>query len=99
MPYGPYKRYSQLPVSGKRMQRFLQCRLGCHDLPIAAGHWAASHVVRADRLCSCCGAGALGDEQHLMFECALVPLRQPYADLCTGDVDSIRAFLGSHTGL
>ena len=27
--YGPHRRYCQLPVSGRRMQRFLQFRLGC----------------------------------------------------------------------
>ena len=30
-------RYCQLPISGRRMQRFLQFRLGCHRLPIATG--------------------------------------------------------------
>ena len=28
----------------------------------------ALHTVRADRLCTCCDAGALGDERHLVFE-------------------------------
>ena len=93
MPYSPSRRYCQLPVSGKRMQRFLHFRLGCHGLPIAAGRWAAAHVVRADRLCTCCDDGALGDERHLVFECtALAPLRQTYADLFTGDTGSMRAF-------
>ena len=36
-----------------------------------AGYWAgAGHVVRTDRLRICCDAGALGDELHLVFDCA-----------------------------
>ena len=31
------KMYSQLPVSGRRMQRFLRFRLSCHALPNVAG--------------------------------------------------------------
>ena len=41
---------------------FLQFRLGCHGLPIAADQRAAAHVVRADRLCTSRDAGALGDK-------------------------------------
>ena len=34
------------------MQRFLQCRLGCHGLPTATGRLAgADHVDRANRVC------------------------------------------------
>ena len=40
------------------MQQFLQFRLGCHGLLIAAGHLAgAGHVDRADRLCLACNSG------------------------------------------
>ena len=53
------------------MQRFLQFRLGCHGLPIAAGRFAgAVHVVRAQRVCLSCNSGAVGDERHLVFDCA-----------------------------
>ena len=51
--YSCRMRYCHLPVSGRRMQRFLQIRLGCHCLPIAAGRFAgAAHVdtLRAHRL-------------------------------------------------
>ena len=45
-PYSPRRRYCQLPVSGRRIQRFLQFRLGCHGLPIASGRLAgAGHVT------------------------------------------------------
>ena len=41
-PVSPRRRYCQLPVSGRRMQRFLQFRLGCHALPIAIRRLAGS---------------------------------------------------------
>ena len=48
---------------GRRMQRFLQLRLGCHGLPIATACLAgAAHVDRAPRVCLSCSTGALGDE-------------------------------------
>ena len=80
------RRYCQLPVSRRRMQRFLRFRLGCHGLPIATGRLAgASHVGRADRVCLACNSGGVGDEKHMIFECtALAPLRQ----LCTERNDS-----------
>ena len=86
--------YCHLPVSGRRMQRFLQFRLGCHGLPIATGRFAgAAHVDRAQRVCLSCNAGALGDERHLMFECtALASLRSRYAGLFTSSTDTMRSF-------
>ena len=84
-PYSPRRRYCQLPVSGRRMQRFLQFRLGCHGLPIATGRLAgAGHVDRANRVCL---------EKHIIFECtALAPLRQQHADLFTPPTDTMRSF-------
>ena len=66
-PYTPRRRYCQLPVSGRRMQRFLQFRLGCHGLPIATGHLAGpGHVGRANRVCLACNSGSVGDEKHMI---------------------------------
>ena len=79
----PPRSHCQLPVSGRRMQRFLQFRLGCHGLPIATGRLAgAGHVDRANRICLACNSGAIiGDEKHMIFECAAIaPLRQQHAD-------------------
>ena len=91
-PYSAHRRYCQLPVSSRNMQRFLQFRLGCHNLPIAAGRHAG--VVRASRHCIYCSAGALGDEKHLVFECAsLVALRAEYADLFTTTTPTMRSFV------
>ena len=64
---------TMLPVSGRRMQRFLQFRLGCHGLPIAIGRLAgAGHVDRAHRVCLACNSGAIGDE---ILECAAIAPR------------------------
>ena len=62
------------------MKRFLQCKLGCHKLPIATGR--CTGIARACRLCTFCGAGTVGDDKHLVFECAqLPPLQAKHADL------------------
>ena len=65
-PYSLDRRYCRLPVSGGRMQCFLQFRLGCHGLSIAAG---ICHLDRAHKVCLACSSGAVGDEKHLVFEC------------------------------
>ena len=104
--FGPYslrRRYCHLPVSGRGMQRFLQFRLGCHSLPVAAGRLAgAAHVDRAHRVCLACNSGAVGDEMHLVFECAaLASLRSRYASLFTGSTDTMRSFFAQpdHVGV
>ena len=57
-PYSLHRRYCHLPVFGRRMRRFLQFRLGCHGLPVAAGRFAgAAHVDRAERVCLFCDNG------------------------------------------
>ena len=77
------------------MRRFLQFRLGCHGLPIAAGRFAGTaHVDRAQRVCLSCNSGALGGERHLVFECtALASLRSRYEDFITSCTDTMRSFL------
>ncbi|DBA76095.1 TPA: hypothetical protein ACH3X1_009839 [Trebouxia sp. C0004] len=102
-PYSLRRRYCHLPVSGGRMQRFLQFRLGCHSLPVAAGRLAgAAHVARAHRVCLACNSGAVGDEMHLVFECtALASLRSRYASLFTGTTGTMRSFFAQpdHIGV
>ena len=58
-PYSSRRRYCQLPVSGRRMHRFLHIRLGCHGLLNATGPLAgAGHVDRANRVCLAGNSGA-----------------------------------------
>ena len=97
-PFSSRRRYCQLPVSGKNMRRFLQFRLGCHRLPIAVGR--RSGVARACRLCIFCGAGAVGDEKHLVFECTgLSSLRTKYAGLFNGTDRNMRSFFAQQDHL
>ena len=80
------------------MKRFLQFRLGCHELPIATGR--RTGVARACRLCTFCDAGAVGDEKHLVFECAqLAPLRAKYADLFIDKDHTMCSFLAQRDHL
>ena len=69
------------------MQSFLQLRLGCRGLPIAAsaGQLAGAghmHVDRVVRVGLACNSGAVGNEKHMSFECAALSLsKQQHADL------------------
>ena len=55
-PFSQHRRYFQLPVSRRRMQRFLQFRLGSRQLPIVLGRFAGGqHAARASRVCIQCG--------------------------------------------
>ena len=90
-PFSQHRRYCQLPVSGRRMQRFLQFRLGSHQLPIVLGRFAGA--VRASRVCTHCGSVAVADELHMIFECpALQAVRQRYASLFSANTDTMRSF-------
>ena len=94
LPFSKRRRYCQLPVSARRMQRFLQFRLGSHSLPIATGCFAGGHhLPRSDRVCSHCGGASVADELHMVFECpALALIRQNYAELFTPATDNMRSF-------
>ncbi len=91
-PFSQHRRYCQLPVSGRRMQRFLQFRLGS-QLPNVLGRFAGGqHVARASRVCTHCGSVAVADEMHMIFECpALRTLRQQYAPLLSTDTNTMRS--------
>ena len=95
------RRYCVLPVSGRRMQRFLQFRLGCHALPIATSLLAsAGHVNRPHRVCLARNSGAVGDEKHMTFECAALSfLRQRHAGLFTPRTDTMHSFFAQQDHL
>lgn len=61
------KSYVNLSLSASCLRKVLKFRMGCHGLPRNSGSWAG--VPRVDRVCSFCGAGSMGDERHLVFEC------------------------------
>lgn len=68
-----------------RLVRLAQLRTGSHWLKVETGRW--QRLERSQRLCPHCDAGAVEDEVHMVFDCALYAgVRQQYADLfCSGD--------------
>ena len=47
-----------------------------------------------------CNSGAVGDEKHMIFECAAIaPLRQQHADLFTPRTDTMRSFFAQQDHL
>ena len=69
-----------LPLPARCLRQFLRFRMGCHGLPRDSGSWTGT--PRADRVCTLCGHGSLGDEKHLVFECPhLQYIRDQYAAL------------------
>ena len=84
--------YFLLPVSGKRMKRFLHVRLSCHSLPIETGRHHRPPIPRSSRH-SHCPLASVGDEYHLVFECPIFqPLRDKYHTLFSSRTSSMRSF-------
>ena len=90
-PYSKRRRYCHLPVSGRRMQRFLHL-VYMHCL-LSPAITCGQHVDRADRICSHCGQGSLADELHVVHECPVLrPLTQQCVALFTPETDTMRSF-------
>jgi len=60
----------QLQLSVPQLHAVLRLRLGSHNLPIEAGRLHRPPLPRQQRTCEFCDSGAVGDEQHLLMECA-----------------------------
>ena len=61
---------------------------------------AVGRVDRANRVCLACNSGAIGDEKHMIFECAaLAPLRQQHTDLFTPRTNTMRSFFAQQDHL
>ena len=92
-PFNTSNPYFLLPVSGKRMKRFLRFRLSCHSLPIETGRHHRPPIPRSSRLCPHCPLASVGDEYHLVFECPIFqPLRDKYHTLFSSRTSSMRSF-------
>jgi len=80
-------------VSDRRTQRFLQYRLGSHQLPVVLGRFAeGQRVARANRICSRHGGVAVAGKMHMISDCpALHALRQQYARLFSTNTDTVRS--------
>ena len=78
------------------MQRFLQFRLGSHNLPIVAGRFSGDqHVARLTVYAHTVVFTAVADELHMIHECPVLQLlRLQYAafKLFTPDTDTMRSF-------
>lgn len=75
-----------------RRVRLAQLRTGSHWLRIETGRW--QKLERAQRMCPNCGAAAVEDEAHMVFDCALYAgLRLQFADLFTLDDRNLALFL------
>lgn len=73
------KGYLALNLGLKRTRMVLRFRMGAmYSLPV----YNRDIPDRQARLCQCCDSGALGDERHLLFECAaLQSVRDRHAHL------------------
>jgi hypothetical protein len=60
----------QLHLSVPQLHAMLRFRLGSHTLPIEIGRMQKPPLPRQQRTCQFCDAGSIGDEQHLLLECA-----------------------------
>ncbi len=60
----------QLDLSVQQIRAVMRLRLGSHSLPIETGRMQKPTLPRRQRTCQYCDAGSVGDEQHLLLECA-----------------------------
>ena len=75
-----------------RRMRLAQLRTGSHWLRIETGRW--QKLERAQRICPNCGAAAVEDEAHMVFDCDLYTgLRLQFADLFTMGDRNLALFL------
>ncbi len=67
---GCWTEFWQLQLSVPQLHTVMRLRLGSHNLPIEAGTMQRPPVPRQQRTCEFCDSGAVGDDQHLLMECA-----------------------------
>ena len=85
--------FSHLPVSGKRMKRFLRFRLSCHSLPIETGRRVKPFFSHHCRFFTHCTASVGGDEKNFMFKCEyLQAVRAKYYFLFTPLSNTVTIF-------
>ncbi len=58
----------QIFLSAPQLRAIMRFRLGSHMLPVETGRF--DNTPRLERVCTFCDSGAVGDEQHLLMECA-----------------------------
>ena len=56
----------------------IKFRLGSHYLPIDTGRW--NRTPKQERICTNCEV--LGDEKHMIYNCALIPRNEMEQEIC-----------------
>ena len=80
------------PAHISLIRTFLRFQLGSHNLPNVLGRFL--RVPRCQRVCHVCHATVIGDEYHLVFECAaLSALRASYSRLFGPDIRTMQQFV------
>ena len=65
------RRLLNLPLSRRRMQRFVCSRLGVHRPPRDRGSFGPHRVPRIHRLCKLCRQITVGNQKHLVFDSSI----------------------------
>ena len=67
-------------MGNAKLHRILRFRMGTHHLPVEEDRHF--NLPRASRVCNLCNTGAIGDERHMLLECAaLADLRLQFSSL------------------
>jgi hypothetical protein len=85
--------FCSLNMSPAMMYTVIRFRLGIHDLPVAKDRRRRIAIPRGDRVCTKCDSGLVGDELHMIFECAFLDrLRYDYSHLFHPDMTMSQFF-------
>ena len=83
-------------VGGWRQRKHLaQLRTGSHWLAVDTRRFGPRAVIRQERLCERCGAHAVDDEEHMLFDCAaLEQQRRQHSSLFVRNEMPLADFMG-----
>ena len=80
------------PLTARSMRCLLRFRMGCHGLANDTGR--RTGVPRLQRLCPHCDMHSIGDERHVVFECAaLQPVRDKFPILFGDNIVTMKDFM------
>lgn len=75
--------YLQAVGGWRQRKRLAQLRTRLHCLPVETRRFGPRVVIRQERLCERCTANAVGDEEHMLIDCAaLEQQRRQHPSLC-----------------
>ena len=80
------------PLSARCMRVLLRLRMGAHSPPVVLGR--RTGAPRPQRLCQRCDQHAVGDQRHMVFECAALQcVRDEYAALTVHGACTMQQFM------